>query len=187
MTNFDQNTETILQELEKLQKDGIYPNIDRQCAEFLFNLIIEQRPKFIVEVGAANGYSTLWLGLAAKQVGARVITFERTPERFTALKNNITRAGLDTFVEARLGDAMELLKDLSPVVDFAFIDAQKNQYLDYFKILEPKLTAKAVVVADNIISHEAKLQNFIDYVKIHADYQSELVELGKGMLVIKKV
>lgn len=183
---FDQNTETILQELEKLQQEGIYPNIDRESAQYIYDAIIERRPKYIIEVGSANGYSTLWLGLAAKVVGGRVVTFEKTPERFTALKNNISRAGLDDFIEARLGDAMIGLQELSPVIDFVFIDAQKSQYLDYFKILEPKLVANAVIIADNIISHESKLQNFIDYVKMSDAYESELSQLGKGMLIIRK-
>lgn len=183
---FDQNTESILAELETLQKAGTYPNIDRPTAELIFNLIIENKPKFLVEVGAANGYSTLWLGLAAKQIGGRVITFERGPDRFAVLAENISRAGLNNFIQARNEDAKVGLAELSPVIDFAFIDATKAEYLEYFKLIEGKLLPGAVVVADNIISHQGKLQNFIDYVKMNGAFDSEILEIGKGLMIIKK-
>jgi predicted O-methyltransferase YrrM len=183
---FDSNTENILKELEQLQQEGIYPNIDRLTAEYIFDLIIQNKPKYIIEVGAANGYSTLWLGLAAKEVGGRVVTFERGPDRFKVLVENIERTGLTRFITARNVDANLGLAELSPVIDFAFIDATKAEYLKYFQIMEPKFLTGAVIVADNIISHQVKLQNFIDYVKINADYESEILEIGKGIMIIKK-
>ena len=70
--------------------------------------------------------------------------------------------------------------------DFVFIDASKREYVDYFNLIKPHLTEKALIVADNIISHAEKVQTFIDAVDSDDDFQYEIVELPGGILIAYK-
>ena len=77
------------------------------------------------------------------------------------------------------GDALEVLRKLDEKFDFVFIDATKKEYLKYFKLI--KFDKEAVVVADNIISHGEKVQDYVDYVR--KKYDSKLLTVGTGIEV----
>lgn len=182
---FDEKTEDLLAELEELQKAERYPNIDRPTAEYLYDLVMARKPKLIVEVGAANGYSAIWFALAAREFGGKVITYECGIDRHTELMKNISRAGLENIIDARHANAREDLMNIAGPIDFAFIDATKAEYLDYLKLMEPKLSPGAIVAADNIISHGDRLQDFIGYAKMNYP-GTRIIDIGKGLMLIEK-
>jgi predicted O-methyltransferase YrrM len=177
--------EELLQELEQLKDEGKYPNIDRETAQYMYDLIVDAQLTSIFEFGAANGYSTIWLAMAAQAIGGQVITTEWGKERFAVLLENLQASGLDSYVTAHNRDALEVIAEVDKI-DFSFIDAMARQYIDYFKALEPHLSDHAIVVADNVVSHREKLQDFLEYVKMSPQYTSEELALGKGILVIRK-
>ena len=83
------------------------------------------------------------------------------------------------------GSACEVLAsfDENEKFDFVFIDACKREYVKYFEIIKPHLTSKALIVADNIISHAEKVQDFIDAVDADDEFQYEILEVPGGILV----
>lgn len=177
----DERVSRILNELEELNKSGGQWNISHETGQFLYDLIIEKKPEVIVEVGASNGYSTIWLATAARKINAKVITYEFVPEKVRDLVSNLQKAGLIKFVQIIPDDANKRLGELKDKVDFVFLDGRKNEYLQQLKLLEPKLNHNAIVTADNVISHKHVLEDYIYYVTTESKYRSELKDIGTGL------
>jgi predicted O-methyltransferase YrrM len=122
--------------------------ITPEVGRLLYVLAVARRARAIVEFGASLGFSTIHLAAAARDVGgARVITTELEPEKARQARQNLAEAGLDDLVDLRDGDALETLKDVADV-DLLFLDGWNNLYLAVLDLLEPRLSAGALVIAD---------------------------------------
>ncbi len=181
----DTALEAVIAELEHDRDAGLYPNITREAAELLYTMAVQSRARSIVEIGAANGYSTIWLARAARETQGHVITMEWGKDRFAVLCDTIERSGLRDWITAYNADAKEVLKTLSEPVDLVFIDAMAREYRTYLELLEPHVHTGSVIIADNTISHKEKLQDFLDYVTMNQRYEAQELGIGKGTLVIK--
>lgn len=177
----EQKINSLLANLEVLNKAGGQWNIPHEAGQFLFELIVKNRPQVIVEVGASNGYSTIWLGLAAKQIDAKIITFEFVPEKVRDLVSNLQKTGLIKYVQIIPDDANKRIGEIAEKIDFVFLDGRKNEYLAQLKMLEPKLNPGALIVADNVISHKHVLSDYLYYVINEKNYHSQLKDIGAGL------
>ena len=163
---------TILDELEAFGKNNYMFNIPRETGELLNLLVRIKKPKKILEIGMSNGYSTIWLS----EPGFPVISIEADPKKIFLAKENFKKANLKN-IKILQGFALDIIKNLKEKFDFVFIDATKKEYLSYFKLL--KLNKSAIVVADNIISH-----NILDYHNyLNKNYKSYLIRIGSGVEV----
>jgi predicted O-methyltransferase YrrM len=109
---------------------------------------VAARPGTIVEFGTSLAFSTIHLAAAVRDLGAgRVITTEMEPDKARIARENLAAAGLDDLVEVRLGDALTTLRDIGGV-DLLFLDGWNNLYLPVLELLEPRLSAGALVIAD---------------------------------------
>jgi predicted O-methyltransferase YrrM len=128
---------------------GLAPlSITPEVGELLYVLAIARRSGTIVEFGASLGFSTIHLAAAARDLGgARVITTEMEHEKARLARQNLAEAGLDDLVDLREGDALTTLADVDEV-DLLFLDGWNNLYLPVLDLLEPSLSAGALVVAD---------------------------------------
>lgn len=108
--------------------------------------------KHIVEVGTSTGYSGLWLLLALAKTGGRLATYEIDRGRYNLARENFARAGFAESVTAVLGDAHAEVTKLSGPIDLAFLDADKEGYLDYLTKLRPLVRPGGLVVAHNMAS-----------------------------------
>ncbi len=183
-----------LSELEVTQKQ--FWNIDRPCANFLNMLIKSTGYKNIVEVGTSNGYSGIWLGLAAKEIGGKVITIEFHKCRYDVAVENFKLCELDGVIEARQGMAIDELIDLKKedynsteeqFLDFAFIDANKAQYITYFKLIDKKLRKGGMIAFDNMLSHQEKVQDTLEALQNNPNYQIQMMNFEAGLLLALKV
>ena len=179
----DSTTETVLRNLEETQHD--FWNISRPTANFLNMMIKITQAKNVIEVGTSNGYSGIWLAKALKQTGGKLTTIEFYEKRQSIAKENFKICGVDDVVRPIQGSACEVLAsfDENEKFDFVFIDACKREYVKYFEMIKPHLTSKALIVADNIISHAAKVQDFIEAVDADDEFQYESLEVPGGILV----
>jgi predicted O-methyltransferase YrrM len=107
----------------------------------------------ILEIGGSRGYSTLWLGAAARTHGGHVTSLEASPVKVEASARNIADAGLEDWIEVIPGDAFASLESLDGPYDLVFLDAWKDDYEALFGLAWARLDAGAVVVADNVTSH----------------------------------
>lgn len=114
----------------------------------LYVLAMARRAATMVEFGASLGFSTIHLAAAARDLrGARVITTELEPDKAGLARRNLADAGLEDVVELREGDALSTLADVREV-DLLFLDGWNNLYLAVLDLLEPVLSAGAMVIAD---------------------------------------
>ena len=182
---FSENQQELLIELEKTQTD--FWNIARSSANFLNMLIKISGAKNAVEVGTSNGYSGIWLAKALKANQGKLTTIEFYEKRIVLAKEHFRICEVDDVITVKQGSATEVLEELEGVFDFAFIDANKGEYVKYFDIINPKLKVGGIITADNITSHPEKVATFVDKIKADPSYQVEILDLPAGMLVAYKI
>lgn len=158
-----------------------YLPISEQQGQALRQLIIDNKCKNVVEFGTSFGISTIYFADAVRQTGGKVITTELLKSKAQRAAQNIKDAGLSDYVELRIGDAMETLKDDSTPIDFLFLDGWKDLYLPLFQMLESRFHSGTLIYADNIDMSGTK--SYGDYVlKNEEKYSSQLIHHGKGLL-----
>ncbi len=179
--------EKVFEELEETQKQ--FWNIAHETGNFLNMLIKMNNIQNALEIGTSNGYSGIWLSLALKETGGHLTTIEFYEKRQTVALNNFKRCGLDSVVTSKVGDACTILEYLKEdeVFDFVFIDASKPQYLDYYKLIKPHLKKGGLICADNVTSHAAKVQPYLDAVINDKDFQTEILPLPAGLAVSYRI
>ena len=180
---FDKITSGTMAELEKTQKD--FWNIPRQTAVLLNMFIKMMNAKSVLEIGTSNGYSGLWLAKALKATGGRLTTIEFYEKRQSIAIENFKKCGVIDIVKPLRGSACDIIESFNEdeKFDFVFIDANKREYVKYFELVKPHLTPKAMITADNILSHREKVQPFIDAIDADNEFQYEILELPGGLLV----
>ena len=157
------------------------------AAKLLSMLAISNKAKNMVEIGASAGYSTLWLAYAASITGGKVVTCEIDPARADQTRANLKKANMADYVEVLVGDARELLRHREEPVDLVFIDGEKDQYETYFDVVYKRLGVGSIVVADNVISHEDELLDYVTYVQNHPNLESVTVPIGWGLEITVKI
>lgn len=184
---FDNITQNVLVELEKTQHD--FWNISRTTAEFMYNLIVDGGFKSVIEVGTSNGYSGIWLGKALQKTGGKLTTIEFYDKRIVLAKENFEKCGVNDVIEIMQGDAATVLEYLPKdyKVDFAFVDACKRQYIDFFHLIDPHLIAGGYIACDNVISHAPKVQTFLDDINKNPNYENVVLPLPAGLSLGKKL
>lgn len=190
---FDEITETILSKLEETRTD--FWNLDRECANFLNTLIQIHNSKNVLEIGTSNGYSGIWILKALEKNAGKLTTIEFWEKRQSVARKNFEICCPDANVEPKIGSAIVILEDLVQEVkkgkrekfDFVFIDANKKEYIDYFRLIDEMLTVDGVILADNILSHYEKVQDYTNAIFDNLNYQSQIINLGTGMMLSKRI
>jgi predicted O-methyltransferase YrrM len=162
-------------------------NVPAEDGRLLYDLILENDYQRVLEVGTSNGYSALWMGFALKQTGGRLITIEMNEERAQEARENIEKAGLSSVIEVRLGNAMDQLPRLSGTFEMVFLDADKSQYLDYFRYIDSLVPDGGTITAHNVSTMAYAMRDFLDALRDHGSYETQVHrESRQGMLVAYK-
>lgn len=144
-----------------------------------------------VEIGSANGFGAINMGIAFERTGGHLYTLEIDPQRVKECRENLKKVGLENTVTCIEGDALKTLPTLEGEFDFVFIDALKRDYLKYLKIIEPKLKPGAVIVGDNVIQSARAMRDFLDYIQESPNYDTVIIrasmEKNDGMSVSYKI
>jgi predicted O-methyltransferase YrrM len=154
-----------------------------EVGELLLALALAIEARTIVEVGTSGGYSTLWLAVGAMRTGGRVVTFEIDPAKVTRARRTFRASGVEAVVEVREGDGGAGLTAFEAAVDLVFLDSEKG---DYLRLLGPAIEALrpgGLLVADNLVSHEADLVGFRAAALAEPRLSGLVVPLGGGELV----
>ncbi len=157
------------------------------AAGTLINLLVkEAEARRILEVGSSYGYSTTWLAEAARAIDGKVVSLELQRPKAEYARQQLARAGLEAYVEFRVGDALAGLAALPGPFDFVLIDLWKDLYVPVFDLLHPKLAQGAIIVADNMLqpaSARAHAKAYRQRVLEAADMTSVLLDVGNGLEV----
>ena len=152
----------LLAEMEALARVERIPIVEWETGRLLTTLVASQRPRRVLEVGTAIGYSTLHM---ARELGpdGRIVTLERDPERIRQALDFWTRGGVTDRIELVAGDALESLGRLDGPFDLVFLDAGKTEIDAYLERLDGRLRDDALLVVDNLLmSGEAALPEGLD-------------------------
>ena len=162
--------------------------VSEEDGRFLRLLVATRGAKSILEIGAASGYSGIWLGLGARESGGRVVAIEYDPARAKEAAANIKRAGLDDVVRVVHGDAFKEIPKLQGTFDFVFLDAWKPDYKKFFDMVYPRLTPGGVFTAHNVVNKKKDMEPFLNAVQGHPSLFTTIVSpSSEGMLVSYRI
>lgn len=192
------------QELEKIKEKALdehIPIIMDDTLEVVDKILKELKPKKILEIGTAVGYSAMCFSQYLQEDG-RIDTIERDEERLEQAKKNIVRVGVEDKINIIGGDAVEILPTLNDKYDMIFIDAAKGKYPFFLKQSLRMLNEKGVILADNILykgyvmsdynKHKQRtavrnLREYIAEVTNNPELETKILEVGDGLAITKKI
>ncbi|HEY8449074.1 MAG TPA: O-methyltransferase [Bacillota bacterium] len=159
--------------------------LNREAALLMHILLKASGARRVLEIGTSAGYSGLWI-LSALPADGQLVTIEREPEKIALASRTFSRAGFAERVQIIRGEALAVLPRLTGPFDAAFLDAAKGEYIAYFEAAARLLRPGGLVIADNLTSHRAELEPFIQHVHNRPDFLSVTVPIGNGLEVSLK-
>ncbi len=161
--------------------------VSEEDGRFLRFLVVSSGAKRVVEIGGANGYSAIWIGLGLRETGGRLITIEYDPARAKDAEANIRTAGLSDVVQVVPGDAFKAIPGLTGTFDFVFLDAWKKDYQRFFDLVYPRLDPGGLFVAHNVVNKASEMGDFLATLRTHPGLRSAIVSpSGEGISVSVK-
>lgn len=158
----DARVESLLKRREGTWHDLNVPVADGRT---LHRLIVENKYTRALEIGTSTGHSGLWMAWALSKTGGRLTTIEIDPERHREALATFKEAGLTPYIDARLGNAHDLVPKLPGPYDFVFSDADKEWYANYLAAVWPKVVPGGMFTAHNVTMRNAGIGDFLDALK----------------------
>ena len=190
-----------LREMFDYAEENHVPIIERESEEFLNFLISMQKPRKILELGTAIGYSSISFAMRNKCV-EKIDSVELKEEMAEIAKKNISDVGLDNIITVHLSDAYDFLEGLKESYDLIFIDAAKGQYEKYFESALKNLNKKGLIICDNVlfkgmiaenslvkrrkITIVKRLRKFLKDISEDERFISSVVPIGDGVLLVRR-
>ena len=174
--------ERVLASIKAADKEQLA--VSEEDGRFLRVLVATRGARTILEIGAASGYSAIWLGLGARETDGRVVAIEYDPQRAKEAAANVKAAGLDDVVRVVHGDAFKEIPDVPGTFDLVFLDAWKPDYKKFFDLVFPRLAPGGVFVAHNVVNKAGEMKPFLDAIHRHPALFTTIVSpSGEGMSV----
>jgi predicted O-methyltransferase YrrM len=195
---FDNIPEEILKQMHRLEKADAAdrlngtPRIRRlrqippETGKFLALMAACAPPGVYIEIGTSAGYSSLYIILACRLIGAKLVTFEILAEKARLAEATFRQAGIADEVELVNGDAREFLEQYRDIA-FCFLDAEKDVYRECYDLVIPSLKSGGLLLADNVLSHPAELGPFVDFVSADGRVDVMVVPIGRGVLLCRRI
>jgi len=175
--------------------------VEPEVGNLLFLLVKMLKPRHILEIGTAIGYSTICMARGLDDKG-KITTIELLPKRLEMARDNFKKAQVIDKIETINGDAKEILYNLNNTYDFMFWDAAKGQYQEFLKLTKSLLKPGGLLVADNVLLNGwvidlkyperrkktmvHRMRNFLEDLKEQDEFISSVIPLGDGVALIWK-
>lgn len=187
----------VCDEIEEFAHQTNVPIIRKEMESFLRVLIEIKKPKRILELGTAIGYSAILMANTMSE-DCRITTIENYDKRIPIAKDNFKRAGVEEKVELLEGDALEILQKINEPYDFVFMDAAKAQYLVYLKEIMRLLPVGGILIADNVLQDgelvesryaverrnrtiHSRMREYLYEVKNMKELETTIIPIGDGI------
>jgi len=176
----------LLQQIKAADTDLLA--VSEEDGRFLRVMIASSGATRALEIGGANGYSGIWIGLGLRQTGGHLTTIEFDPARAKTAGENIRRAGLGDVVTVVPGDAFTEIPKLSGEFDFVFLDAWKRDYKRFFEMVFPRLRTRGLFLAHNVVNKQSEMPDFLGAIQNNPAVMTTIVRpSGEGMSVSVKL
>jgi caffeoyl-CoA O-methyltransferase len=159
-------------------------NVPYEDGQVLHDLVVRKGFTRGLEIGTSTGHSGTWIAWAMSRTGGKLTTIEIDADRHQQALAHFREAGLDAFVDARLGDAHDLVRQLPGPWDFVFSDADKEWYTQYFKDVDPRLASGGCFTAHNVLDPFAGIAAFLDYVRARPNYETTIDRTSRSGISI---
>ena len=179
--DLDEKVQRFLASHNDQWKDLNVPWADGQT---LHDLIVQHKYTRALEIGTSTGHSTIWMARAMARTGGKVITIEIDPERHRQALAHFKEAGVEEYIDARLGDAHQLTKELVGPFDFVFSDADKDWYTQYLKDVLPKLEINGCFTAHNTSMQNQGITDFLEYLETLTELETTIDNSSRAGLSI---
>jgi len=183
----DEAEQKLLKTLDDIrQQQGRMMNVPALDGRLLRLLAETTGAKTVVEIGTSNGISGIWMGLALKKTGGKLITFEIDPGRAALARKNFEAAGVAEVVTVVEGDAHEKVRELKGPIDMVFLDADKQGYVDYLEKLLPLVRPGGLILAHNMTPRMAD-PKYLKAITTNPDLETLFYQEAGGMgITLKK-
>jgi len=176
----------LLQQIKAADTDLLA--VSEEDGRFLRVMIASSGATRALEIGGANGYSAIWIGLGLRQTGGHLTTIEFDPARAKTAGENIRRAGLGDVVTVVPGDAFTEIPKVSGEFDFVFLDAWKRDYKRFFEMVFPRLRTRGLFLAHNVVNKQSEMPDFLGAIQNNPAVMTTIVRpSGEGMSVSVKL
>ena len=192
----------LLEAIEEQAHIDQVPIIRKEMESFLRVMLMIHRPKKILELGTAIGYSALFMSECVDV--DKIVTIENYEKRIPIAKENFKKAGKEEQIMLLEGDAMELMPTLeAETFDFVFMDAAKAQYIYFLPEVLRLMKPGAVLITDNILQEgvliesrftvrrrdrtiHKRMREYLEAVKKHPELETSIVPIGDGITMSVK-
>lgn len=199
--SFDKGNTPFLNQIEKEAKRDEVPIIRTQTQTLLRFLMAAHKPKDILEVGCAVGFSTLLMAEYAPD--SRIVTIEKYEKRIPVAKENFRRARLEDRITLIEGDAADILAGMEGSFDFIFMDAAKAQYIRFLPDALRLLRRGGLLVSDNVLQDgdvlesrfavtrrnrtiHARMREYLYAITHHEELETVILPVGDGVSISTK-
>ncbi|MBP3677053.1 MAG: O-methyltransferase [Agathobacter sp.] len=203
INSLDRGNTAILDTIEREALDSYVPIIRKEMQSFLKLLLAMQKPKRILEVGTAVGFSAILMA-EYNPYPCEIVTIENYEKRIPIARENFVRAGKEKQITLIEGDATEVLKTLDEPFDMIFMDAAKGQYINFMPDILRLLKKDGVLVSDNVLqdgdiieSHfvvtrrnrtiHKRMREYLYELTHRDDLVTAVLPIGDGITVSSKV
>jgi predicted O-methyltransferase YrrM len=152
--------------------------VSEEDGKFLRVLIASTGARRVLEIGAASGYSAIWMGLGLRETGGTLVTIEYDAARAREAAENIRRAGLQSVVKVIPGDAFKVIPAVPGSFDLVFLDAWKPDYKKFFDLVFPRVNPGGIFLAHNVINKRKEMPDFLDVIHTHPHALTTIVSPG---------
>lgn len=197
INSLDRGHTPFLEELAREAAEGRVPVIRREMQSFLKVFLMIQRPRKILEVGTAIGFSAVFMAEYGPE-DCRITTIENYEKRIPIARENIKRSGYGQRITLIPGDAAEVLKTLEGSYDLIFMDAAKGQYIRFLPEVLRLMGQGSVLISDNVLqegdlieSHHLverrdrtiykRMREYLYTLKHSGELETSILPLGDGI------
>lgn len=165
------------------------PNISDKTAQFLKDIIRISGVKNLLEIGTANGYSTINLAEAIRENNGYILTIDHSLPSYNQAVANIKMVGMDDIVTLVFANAIEYIPMITDTTfDMLFIDGHKRRTIEFFRRAYPLLRDGGVVIIDDVIKFAHKMSNFYEFLEENnVDYSVLKIDEDDGVIMIVKI
>lgn len=183
--NVPPNIDALLKQIKAADKDQLA--VSEEDGRFLRLLIVTRGARRALEIGAASGYSAIWMGLAMRDTGGKLVTIEYDKARAAQAAANISKAGLSDVVQVISGDAFAEIPKVPGTFDFVFCDAWKRDYQKFFSMVFPRMEKGGLFLGHNVINKRDEMPDFLKTIHTSPGVLTSIVApSGEGVSITLK-
>ena len=201
--SLERDNSPILEEVAEYAEKMDVPIIRKEVEGFIRVLLEMKKPKKLLELGTAIGYSAILMSEYLDE-GGTIVTIENYDKRIPVARENIKKAGKEKIITLIEGDALSILPNLEPSFDFVFMDAAKAQYINFLPHVMRLLDNQGILLADNVLQEgdiiesryavarrdrtiHGRMREFLYEIKHMENLTTAIIPIGDGMsLSIKR-